>query len=302
MKYTKPALTIPQQIQQLKQRGLLITDIAEAERQLLNISYYRLAGYWWAMQDDKQQHTFKPGSTFENAVSLYNFDRELRLLVFGIIERIEIGVRTRMIYQLSHEFDPWWFTDPKLFKDVSAHQRTLESIRKEIARSEDTFLVHHRQTYNTDSRLPPAWKSLEVVSLGNLSKLYGNLKSSVRSKDRIAADLKLVNQTFMPSWMQTFTQIRNICAHHGRLWNKNLPGRPKLLPKPPAPWLTWVPPVTEHHRLYVHLCCMKYMLNVIVPGNRFTQKLSGLLSKYPNIDINALGLPSSWQNEPLWQS
>lgn len=299
--YSKPSLTIPQQIQQLQQRGLIITDIPATEHVLQNISYYRLAAYWWPMQDDPVKHTFKPNSTFENAVSLYEFDRELRLLVFGVLERIEIGIRTRLIYHLAHEFDPWWFENPTLFRSSYDHQQTLTSIRGEVQRSKDTFIVHHLNNYRSDPRLPPAWKTLEVVSLGNLSKLYGNLKPSVKSKDNIAAELNLVNQIFMPSWLLAFTQIRNICAHHGRLWNKNLPGRPRLLPRPPAPWLNWVPPVTDHHKLYIHVCCMKYFLNVIRPGNQFTAKLDALLTKYPNIDLNALGFPKTWQQEPLWQ-
>ena len=141
---------------------------------------------------------------------------------------------------------------------------------------------------------------MEVVSFGVVSKLYGNLKPSVASKDIIAAEMGTVNHTFLPSWLQSITQIRNVCAHHGRLWNKNLPSRPKLLPKPPFAWVADVPPVNEHHMLYVHLCCMKYLLNVIHPSNNFTARIASLLDKYPNIDPNALGLKPNWQNEPLW--
>ncbi len=134
-----------------------------------------------------------------------------------------------------------------------------------------------------------------------MSKLYGNLKSSVKSKDTIAAELNTVNHTYLPSWLQSIAQIRNICAHHGRLWNKNLPGRPALLSKPPAPWLNNVPPVNEHHMLYTHVCCMKYLLDVADKEHHFAKKLGELLEKYPSVDLNALGFQKEWQNEPLWQ-
>lgn len=301
MRYNKPALSIQQQIVQLKSRGLIITDETTAEYLLQNISYYRLAGYWWPMQSDKVLHTFKPRSTFENVIAIYNFDRELRLLIFDVIERIEIGFRTKLIYHLSHEISPWWFEDSSNFKNAVEHKETLLAIDRELNQTKEVFIKEHRKIYHSETRRPPAWKTLEVASLGNISKLYGNLLPTIVSKNTIAAEMGTVNHTFLPSWLQSITQIRNICAHHGRLWNKNLPGRPKLLSKPPNPWIANVPPASEHHILYVHLCCMKYLMNVVNPGNHFTQQLSAMLSKYPNIDTNALGLKFNWQNEPLWQ-
>lgn len=254
------------------------------------------------MQRDKTNHGFKTNSRFEDVIALYNFDRELRLLIFDIIERIEIGLRTKLIYNLSHEFDPWWFQDTNLFIDPRELVKTLNSLSGEIERSKDTFIKDHLKRYNTDMRFPPAWKTLEVATFGNLSKLYGNLKSTLKSKDIIAFELNTVNHTYLPSWLQSIAQIRNICAHHGRLWNKNLPGRPKLLSKPPAPWLMNVPPVSQHHMLYIHICCMKYLLDVISPGHHVVSKLTELFKKYPSIDLNALGFPVEWKIEPLWQS
>jgi len=132
------------------------------------------------------------------------------------------------------------------------------------------------------------------------SNLYAKLRPSIKLKDLIAAELNTANHTYLQSWLQSFAQIRNICAHHGRFWNKNLPGRPKVLRKLPTPWLVQVPPVTVHHKIYVHLCCMKYLLDVIRPGHHYASKLSDLLAKYPTVDIHALGLNAKWQSEALW--
>lgn len=302
MNYNKPSITIAQQIVQLKSRGLIISDDSTAAHFLQNISYYRLAGYWWPMQADKSLHAFKPNSTFENVIAIYNFDRELRLLLFDVIERIEIAFRTKLIYHLSHEISPWWFEDANHFKNPVEHTETILSIDRELKQTREVFIKEHYKKYHTDERRPPAWKTLEIASFGNLSKLYGNLLPSVKSKDSIAKELGTVNHTFLPSWLQSITQIRNICAHHGRLWNKNLPGRPKLLSKPPNSWVNDVPPAKEHFMLYVHLCCMKYLMNIVNPGNHFTKRLTDLLTKYPNIDPNALGLKPNWNLEPLWTS
>lgn len=301
MIYNKKVTTIQEQIEQLKVRRLTFNDEQEAVYHLSNISYYRLAGYWWTMQSDKVNHVFKPNSKFEDALALYNFDRELRIILFDVIERIEIALRTKMIYYLSHEFGFWWFQNTEIFSNIKELIKTLAVLEEELERSKDIFIKEHKKKYKEDLRFPPAIKVIEITSFGALSKLYGNLKPMVKSKDIIAAEFQTVNHTYLPSWLQSIAQIRNICAHHGRLWNKNLPGRPALLTKPPAPWLNNVPPVNQHHMLYIHVSCMKYLLNVADKDNQFTPRLAALLKKYPSVDLNALGFPGNWLDEPLWQ-
>ncbi|MCH5597311.1 Abi family protein [Niabella ginsengisoli] len=300
--YTKPPYTIDEQIEQLKQRGLLIDPKDDIVTILSNISYYRLAGYWWPMQSDKDKHIFKSGSKFSDVMALYIFDRELRILLFDVIEKIEISLRTKLVYYLSHEFDPWWFQNTALFTNVKELVQTLATLEEEIDRSKDTFIKEHKKKYKDDLRFPPAWKSLELTSFGGLSKLYGNLRPDIKSKDKIAADFGTVNHTFLPSWLQSITQIRNHCAHHSRLWNRNLPGKPKLLPKPPNAWIKDVPKENEYHMIYVHLCCMKYLLNTIQPRNNFSGQIRSLVDRFAsNVDPKALGLKPEWQSEPLWQ-
>lgn len=302
--FSKKAFTIQEQIAQLEQRGLNVSNQALAERYLSNISYYRLGEYWYVMQEDKEKHVFKPNSRFTDVILLYNFDAELRLLLFDVIEKIEISLRTKLIYHLSHEIDPWWFQNAELFSDSMALIKTLSNLQEELERSKDITIKNHFKNHKDDKRFPPAWKSLEQTSFGALSKLYGNLKPTVKSKDSIAKELGAVNHTYLPSWLQSIAQIRNYCAHHSRLWNRNLPGTVKLLSKPPNPWITDASNVPKQHeftQLYVHMCLMKYLLNTIQLNNNFTDRLDALFVKYPNVDPNALGMKPNWQQEPLWQ-
>jgi abortive infection bacteriophage resistance protein len=277
-----------------------IDDEDQAIHYLSHVNYYRLAGYWWPMQIDKENHKFKENSKFEDFVSLYNFDRELRILLFDVIEKIEISLRTKLIYHLSHEYDPWWFQNTSIFQDSVALIDTLASIKEEVERSKDVFVKEHKRKYKDDLRFPPAWKTLELTSFGSLSKLYGNLKNGVKSKDVIALEFGTANHTYLPSWLQSIAQIRNYCAHHSRLWNKNLPGTPKLLSKPPHNWVKDVPKDTS--KLYMHLCIMKYLLNIIAPENSFSASLNDLFIKYPSVDQNALGMKPNWIDEPLWNN
>ncbi|WP_298262388.1 Abi family protein [uncultured Lutibacter sp.] len=304
--FNKKSTTIQEQIAQLQKRGLQIPNVPLAEKYLANISYYRLGEYWYVMQEDKEKHTFKPNSRFSDVIALYNFDAELRLLLFDVIEKIEISLRTKLIYNLSHEIDPWWFANSSIFIDTLQFTRTLAKIEEEItrARSKDVTIKNHYKKHKDDLRFPPSWKSLEQVSFGNLSKLYGNLIHTVKAKDGIAQEFGAVNHTYLPSWLQSIAQIRNFCAHHSRLWNRNLPGTVKLLPKPPNPWIVDndnVPKQHEFSKLYVHMCLMKYLLNTIQPNNQFTTRLNDLFIKYPNVDPNALGMKPDWNKEPLWQ-
>lgn len=301
MIYNKRVFTTEEHINLLKTRGLIIEDEHIAQKYLSEISYYRLAGYWWSMQDDKEAHTFKPNSAFSNVIALYNFDAELRVLLFGVIEKIEISLRTKLIYHLSHEFDPWWFQNTSIFEDTQALIKTLAGLREEIERSKDTFIKEHKSKYKKDLRFPPAWKTLELTSFGSLSKLYGNLKNNITSKDSIAKEFGAVNHTYLPSWLQSIAQIRNFCAHHSRLWNKNLPGTVKLLSNPPYAWIQDVPKQHEFSRLYVHMAIMRYLLNIIHPNNGFAKDLQALMHKYPNIDPDAMGFKKNWEQEPLWR-
>lgn len=299
--FAKNPTTFSEQIELLKSRGLKVENQEVAEFYLSHISYYRLGEYWHSMQDDKEKHTFKPGSKFSEVILLYEFDRELRILLFDIIERIEISLRTKLIYHLSHEFDPWWFQNFEIFSDSLALTKTLANIEEEISRTKEKYIKEYFKKHKDDQRFPPAWKTLEQTSFGTLSKLYGNLKNTIKSKDIIAVEFGAVNHTYLPSWLQSVAQIRNFCAHHSRLWNKNLPGQPKLLPKPPFAWLEDVPKQHEFQHLYVHLCLMKYLLNIINPDNNFTERLSQLLQKFPTVDPNALGMKPNWENENLWK-
>lgn len=299
MIYDKETYSIEDQIVLLKKRGLIIEDESVALNLLQNISYYRLAGYWWSMQQDKINHLFKPNSKLIDVIELYNFDREFRILLFDVIEKIEISFRTKLIYHLSLEFDPWWFQNSSIFQNTQAYIKTISSIQEEVSRSKEIFIKEHIKKYKEDLRFPPAWKTLELTSFGSLSKLYGNLKNTIKSKDIIAQELGAVNHTYLPSWLQSIVQIRNYCAHHSRLWNRNLPVAPKFLNKPPYKWVVDVPSDTQ--KIYVHLCIMRYLLNVIDSENTFAYKLDELLKRYPSVDPNAMGFKSNWQFEQLWK-
>jgi len=99
--------------------------------------------------------------------------------------------------------------------------------------------------------------------------------------------------------MLILSNLRNLCGHHARLWNKEI----SLVATDPQrhsfPWIDSTK--TDTKRIYYRVCIIKYLLFTVSPNNRFTQKLKSLLAEYPTVDIRAMSFPADWENEPLWK-
>lgn len=296
IQFTKPALSYQEQIEQLSDRGLIIDNKDKATHLLESISYYRLSGYWYPLLLDKRNHLFKPGANFNNAFEMYSFDRALRVLVIRELEKIEISIRSKMIYVLSHEYNPFWHNEPKLFKNSQAHLTTAEKLSAEYARSKEEFILKFKQKYMEP--LPPSWILLEISSFGTVSSLYSNLIDG-KPKRMVANHFGLKDKV-LQSWMHSIVYLRNLCAHHSRLWNNNLNITPVLPHSTSKLWLNNV--YIANNRTYFILSVLLYLLQTINPKNTFVDRFTALFDEYPNIDIYAMGFPKDWNNEPLWES
>lgn len=297
MKYTKPALTIDDQIKLLQSRKLIIPDVDKAKRYLSNISYYRLSGYMYPFKDLKTDN-FSGNITFDEIIDLYLFDREFRLLVFDAIEAIEIAFRTQLIYQPSITDGAFWFENASNFDDAALHIKHLRQLDEEVERaSGEIFIEHFFSKYDEDA--PPAWMTFEVLSLGLLSKFYQNMRVSLKAKKSVANHFGLSQPVVFQSWIRSITYVRNICAHHSRLWNRVLTNKPAILRTPPAFWISTS--ITNNNKVYYFLCCLIYMLRTIQPKTTFVVRLKELFAKHPDVSKNDMGFPNNWVNERFWQ-
>jgi abortive infection bacteriophage resistance protein len=296
MKYNKLSIPISEQILKLKQRGLEFKDDAKAAHYLSNISYYRLRAYTYPFQDNVNPgHPFILKVSFEDIVQLYVFDRQLRLLIFNAIEKIEIALRTQIIYQYSLVYGGHWHINPSLYNNSVYFAEQIASLQKEVDRSNETFIKHYKATY-TDPKTPPSWMSLEVTSMGLLSKLFSNLKNDV-CKDTIAKHFGLKDPDILKNWMYCFSIIRNTCAHHGRIWNRRLPQ--VILPKKPLNQFIDKRDIYTN-KIYASICCVQYILNIISPQHGFKEKLLALVTNCPLLQEKEIGFPKNWQGEKLW--
>ena len=230
----RTALSLNDQLQQLKSRGVSVDDDDKATFLLENVSYYRLSGYWYPfLTTPKSSHIFKPDSNFNHAFSIYCFDRELRKLVNSEIEKIEVAIRAKMIYILSHSHGAFWFNNSAIFTNNNHFNNTIGILTTEYNRSQEDFIKAFRLNYIDP--LPPSWMLLEIASFGTLSKLFANLRPG-RDKRAISQHFGLDENTF-ESWVHALVYIRNICAHHARLWNKKFHIYPAIPTSSSKQWL-----------------------------------------------------------------
>ena len=314
--FNKPPLTYEKQVELLLSRGLIVTDRKRAERHLANISYYRLSAYMLPYKKKENGiiiDAFKEGTTWDDIYDLYVFDRKLRLLVFDAIERLEVAIRTQIIYQLSHNYGSHWqdnahiFIPPRevtlrdgrkitidVYREIQSHiKEQLHSNRAEV------FIQHYHNKYDTPEN-PPSWMSVEIMYFNHLSKICTGLKNRA-DINGIASYFALPPKTFC-SWLHTMNYVRNICAHHSRLWNRDLNIVPEKLSF--SKHLVWIsnPETAKRSKNYYFFCMINYMLQVANPTSQFKTKLKELLEEYKNvISLDSMGFPQGWDKEKMWE-
>ena len=292
--FAKPATTHAQQVALLQQRGMVIEDPAAAEFYLQHLNYYRLGAYWLPFEADHATHTFKPGTHFAQVLDLYVFDRELRLLVLDAIERVEVSVRSQWAYQLAHQHGPHAHLDVTLAFKPHLWQTNIDKLSDEVGRSDEAFIKHLQNTYSES--LPPVWAVCEVMSLGLLSRWYNNLKP-MPTRRAIAAAYG-VDEKVLESWLRHLSLVRNTCAHHSRLWNREFTITP-LLPRNKPAGLA-----AQFHvgsrKLYNALVILLHCMDVIAPQHHWRSRLKGLIARH-GLSVAAMDFPANWQNLPIWQ-
>ncbi|WP_017972473.1 Abi family protein [Actinopolyspora halophila] len=311
--YRKPPLTIDELVGLLADRGLHIPDADRAARYLRHIGYYRLSPYTIPFQQGRPDHLFREGVTFDDVVDLYAFDRALRLLVLDALERVEVAVRAALTDHMSTAYnDPHWYMTPAHFKDSAKHTTLLGTVREKCAKqlrgspevAEDALvhrsaLEHYLTTYNSPD-LPPSWLMVETITIGQLDTVIRNLS---RKADRTAIAARLgLTAPVLDSWLRTYVRVRNICAHHGRLWNVGLGVYPTIPTSPTVSWLRAPEPLPHRSRkrLYPVLVSLQSVLDSVSPHSSWARRLHDLVAARPQMNLSGMGFPDRWAEDPFW--
>lgn len=275
----KPALTHEQMIALFKERGLIIENEVKALEVLKRVSYYRFTGYDLTFKRDNK---YIEGTTFEKINRHYEFDKSLRFLLIELIEYIEISLRTQISYMLAHEYPELGYRDPRNFIDGTKHQEFLTIIDKELSKSKELFVKHHRVKRNG---VFPVWVALEVATFSNLVGLYSNMK--IKDKMKISKEYNIPHPIFL-NWLTVLQFLRNRCAHHSRLFNSLIITKPKILYKDKKLDL-------KNDQLFMQVYLLKYFIKDLTMWNSWVGRLAALIEEYDEVDIGRMGFTETWR-------
>lgn len=299
--YTKPWMSLADQVNKLKTRGLVVNDPLAAAEYLGHVNYYRFAGY--ALAFCSGQHQFRSGTTFEQVQKAVEFDTSLRSLVSDWLQTAELDIRTQTAHQFASVYGAFGHCDASNFQARFSHKVThaqwLARLQKDTKQSEkERFILHFKQKYSEYPDLP-IWTAAEVMTFGALARMIAGMKKPDR---RSLGQLYVFKPEQFSSTVLHLSYVRNVCAHHSRLWERLHQMKPKL-PKTPE-WRS--PHLTDNGRLFCTLLLLRQATQRTaankVASDHYRDQITKLLLNPPNVPRPEvrMGLPANWQQHPVW--
>jgi len=216
------------------------------------------------------------------------------------IERVEVSVRSRLINCFSLKYGAFGYLSPENLPKLSLehYNKLLSKICLEKNRSNETFVKHYKGKYVDENELP-LWMAGELMDFGSMFTLFRGVESSI--KQQTAKDYD-VSDKVLNSWLISLNTVRNVCAHHGRLWNRVV-GNPVMIPNKDLQWHVPVELTQQNDRVFAILSVLRYLLLIIAPQSHWYERLVTLLEvKHPNIPLKDMGFPDDWENCPIWKN
>lgn len=213
MKYLKKHKTFEEQIQILKNRGLIIDNQKNFKQFLSNVNYYKLCNYLKFFQTSTNEYKVN----VQEVIDLYYFDRELRNTILLYLEKIEISIKTKVAYVLGEKYGAFGHLFKDSFFESFNHDDFIKRITDFEANSKEPFINEYYSIY-TEEKHVPVWILIEIVPFGNISKVFQYMHNSDKKE---ISDYFDVSKKDFESWLQNITLLRNFCAHNSIIWNKN---------------------------------------------------------------------------------
>ncbi|MFC5849255.1 Abi family protein [Deinococcus petrolearius] len=299
--YNKTPLKLAEQLQHLTEKGLSIADSEHAGRVLRRVGLYRLKGYLLPYKTDQG---YRGGVTFAEIEHLMSLDDALRLHILSAMPLVEVGIRQAITQYMLETYGLHWYASPTLFAEPSEyfdHQVFLAKALDEFGHMPDLFVGHYREKYN-ETVPPPVWMVAETMTLGSWSKLFEAFAQR-EDRNRVAQTLGLNGKT-LTSWLHALTIVRNICAHHSRLYDRtfgtmavadNRRIRSRLIQA------SFAEADKDALRLAPRLYAVHRLTQALDPGSTWTADLKILLhSRSPEL-LSRIGLRSGWHTQPEWE-
>lgn len=213
----KPFKTIEEQAAILESRGLIIDDKESALKSLSNLNYYRLSAYTLTLRKNNE---FYENVHFSDVMQIYSFDMELRAALLYLLESIEVSIRSYIGYYHGKAHGALGYYDASAFENEERFQKFTVDYKKAIDEygDKEIFVQHHKESYDGDF---PIWVLVELLTLGTLSRLFKNLSLDIRT-EICKSKFGKINEAYIGNWLQGCTILRNICAHRGRIYNRQI--------------------------------------------------------------------------------
>lgn len=286
--YPDAPLSIPDQVELLKARGMEITNREEAERWLNNVSFHRMRGYWEPFESKSQgsgARTFQDGVTFTAVVERYDFDQRLRNLMLDACDHIEVSLRTQWVHNVAYVSEVGRFAhlDAKLF--TKYHSDNLDRLQQD-------YEAYSRGKYPYSFGDCPIWAAAEVMSFGRFSRWYEDTRRQVR---RAIARHYGIDEKILASLLRHLVRVRNICAHHERLWDRGLQSTFKIPDRlgddrQASRFFNQ----QDSHKIYNMLVMVAYLMERINPLAGWPQRLTALLDEHGQLPRRSMGMPPDW--------
>ena len=287
--FSKKPFSFDETLYQLWQRGLRFEDKRAAETALKAIGYFRLSIYMRCLQD--QSRNFIPGTKFSHIVELYEFDRNLRSLTMDATERLEVGLRASLSNDIAVKYGAHWHLDQSHFEDLVKHHGVMSKVIQATDNKKSLALKHYHESY-CEPRLPPVWLTCEKLSFGALSWMFSDLKIDRR---KLVASTWGYQEFLLVSWFRSLTDLRNECAHHGRLWQSN------MLSNQPMAHTAYPQDFRSPRSFYARAAVIALLLDSIGRKSWWKSALVSLFAQHSSVSPSRdLGFPYNWENRSLW--
>lgn len=314
MSYEKKALTLPELVKHLQGIGLQGEPCVIEER-IRDVGYFRLSPYWryYRVGGKDAGSQLKDGTTIDDVWQLYVFDRELRLLLLDAIERVEVGVRARLVQSHVEKHGPFGYARRDVFGlrtkgrknqvNQSRYEELLTTIADTLSRASAEIdhrrasqaMRHFATRHGSSHAHPPLWLAAEVFSIGDLVTLYKGSPGPIRKG--LSHGFEIPEPVF-ESWLLCLQAVRNICAHHGRIWNRTL----GVQPAEPDNSFRWAAAeLGPRDRIFYTITILAYCMSILCDGSHWGERFRELVEeKHAHVPPRQMGIRGAWQSHAVW--
>lgn len=281
MAQLKEPTTYEQQLSILRDRNVLVENESFCLSVLESVNYYRFVAYFLPFK--QANGNYREGTRFLQVFRIYEFDRKLRGILFSALEEVEVFIRAKLAYFHAHKYGAEGYLSADNFSKEHDAEKFRSNIAREISSNKrSAFVKHHNEQYGGHF---PVWVIVELFTFGMLSRFYSDLKIADRKK--LAKELYGTVPKNVNSWLRCCTDLRNICAHYGRLYYRVFPATPAGIDaKEP-----------EINRLWGAILSLKSLYPDGPKWNAtILPQLSALFEEYKNdISLPHMGFPANWE-------